>query len=276
MENRKPLNFAQALRSKPGRPPEPDADAHKVESSAPTESSPDSLSAPGSLSVADSQSASDRPPVPARLSAPVSLPAESRLSPDAIAYPPDSQSAPDSLPAPDSRRPDLWAPFKDKRGHLRQPHAYTDGLCQVLDVYEQAIYTQLYRLSHGYGKPTCKIGLPQLARRANMGKTTTQATVNRLIDKGLVRKLEYEIGRNKEQGTTYWISSPDSQPATDSLPGGDTIKVKALKEKSKREGSHERKDYSACPDCLGSGMWYPGGFEKGVAKCRHAKLRATE
>jgi hypothetical protein len=168
----------------------------------------------------------------------------------------------------------LWAPFRDKRGHLRQPHAYTDGLCQVLDVYEQAIYTQLYRLSHGYGKPTCKIGLPQLARRTNMGKTTTQATVNRLIDKGLIRKLEYEIGRNKEQGTTYWVSSPDSQPDAGSLPGSDTIKVKALKEKSSK-GAHERKDYSACPDCLGSGMWYPGGFEKGVAKCRHEKLRAT-
>jgi hypothetical protein len=28
MENRKPLNFAQALRSKPGRPPEPEPDAH--------------------------------------------------------------------------------------------------------------------------------------------------------------------------------------------------------------------------------------------------------
>lgn len=109
-----------------------------------------------------------------------------------------------------------------------------------------------------------------------MGKTTTQATVNRLIDKGLISKLEYEIGKNKEQGTTYWVSSPDSQPDTDSLPGNDTIKVKALKEKLKREGSHERKDYSNCPDCLGSGMWYPGGFEKGVAKCRHEKLKATE
>ena len=268
MENRKPLNFAQALRSKPGRPPEPDADTSKVESSTLTESSPnrlsgtDSLSATAGLSVPGSQPASD------------SLPVESRLSPDAIAYPPDSLSVPDSLPAPDSRRPDLWAPFKDKRGHLRQPHAYTDGLCQVLDVYEQAIYTQLYRLSHGYGKPTCKIGLPQLARRANMGKTTTQATVNRLIDKGLIRKLEYEIGKNKEQGTTYWVSSPDSQPATDSLPGSDTIKVKALKEKSSK-GAHERKDYSACPDCLGSGMFWPSGTigTGGVKRCQHPKLR---
>lgn len=274
MENRKPLNFAQALRSKPGRPPEPDADARTVESSTPIDSSPDSLPAPGRLSAADSQSASTSLFAPSSLSAPDSLPVHNSLTPDAIAYPPDSQSEPDSLPAPDSRKPDLWAPFRDKRGHLRQPHAYTDGLCQVLDVYEQAIYTQLYRLSHGYGKPTCKIGLPQLARRTNMGKTTTQATVNRLIDKGLIRKLEYEIGRNKEQGTTYWVSSPDSQPDAGSLPGSDTIKVKALKEKSSK-GAHERKDYSACPDCLGSGMWYPGGFEKGVAKCRHEKLRAT-
>jgi hypothetical protein len=168
----------------------------------------------------------------------------------------------------------LWAPFKDKRGHLRQPHAYTDGLCQVLDVYEQAIYTQLYRLSHGYGKSTCKIGLPQLARRANMGKTTTQATINRLIDKGLIRKLEYEIGKNKEQGTTYWVSSPDSQPDTGSLPGNDTIKVKALKEKSSK-GAHERKDYSSCPDCLGSGMFWPSGTigKGGVKKCEHPQLR---
>lgn len=251
MENRKPLNFAQALRSKPGRPPEPDVDAHEVESSASTRPAPNSLPAP------------DR------------LPGDNRLSPDAIAYPPGSLTGPDSLPAPDTQRPDLWTPFRDKRGHVRQPHAYTDGLCQVLDVYEQAIYTQLYRLSHGYGKPTCKIGLPQLARRSNMGKTTTQATVNRLIDKGLVRKLEYEIGRNKEQGTTYWVSSPDSQPDADSLPGNDTIKIKALKENNLK-GAHARKDYSACPDCLGSGMWYPGGFEKGVARCRHEKLRAAK
>lgn len=226
------------------------------------QSPPVSLPAPDRHSAPDSQSEPD------------SLPADVSLSPDAVAYPPDSQSEPDSLPAPDSQRPNLWAPFKEKRGHLRQPHAYTDGLCQVLDVYEQAVFNQLYRLSHGYGKPTCKIGLPQLARRSNVGKTTTQATVNRLIEKGLIRKIEYEIGKNKEQGTTYWVSSPDSQPEPGSLPGDDTIKVKALKEKSSK-GAHERKDYSACPDCLGSGMFWPSGTigTGGVKKCQHPKLR---
>ena len=32
-------------------------------------------------------------------------------------------------------------------------------------------------------------------------------------------------------------------------------------------------DASKCPDCFGTGMWYPEGFEKGVARCRHEKLR---
>lgn len=31
-------------------------------------------------------------------------------------------------------------------------------------------------------------------------------------------------------------------------------------------------DSSKCPDCGGSGMYYPEGYEKGVARCRHAKL----
>ncbi|MDQ5826444.1 MAG: hypothetical protein M3441_19810 [Chloroflexota bacterium] len=31
-------------------------------------------------------------------------------------------------------------------------------------------------------------------------------------------------------------------------------------------------DASKCPDCFGTGMYYPGGFEKGVARCPHSKL----
>lgn len=31
-------------------------------------------------------------------------------------------------------------------------------------------------------------------------------------------------------------------------------------------------DYSQCPDCKGTGFWYPEGAEKGVAKCKHEKV----
>ncbi|MGB8507200.1 MAG: hypothetical protein WCD76_02245, partial [Pyrinomonadaceae bacterium] len=34
----------------------------------------------------------------------------------------------------------------------------------------------------------------------------------------------------------------------------------------------EKQDYSQCPDCFGTGMCYPEGPEKGVAKCKHEKM----
>lgn len=34
-------------------------------------------------------------------------------------------------------------------------------------------------------------------------------------------------------------------------------------------------DASQCPDCFGAGMWYPEGFDKGVARCRHEKLTSA-
>jgi len=33
-------------------------------------------------------------------------------------------------------------------------------------------------------------------------------------------------------------------------------------------------DVSKCPDCFGTGMYYPEGFEKGVARCPHSKITA--
>lgn len=33
---------------------------------------------------------------------------------------------------------------------------------------------------------------------------------------------------------------------------------------------------SECPDCLGTGWWYPNGQENGVAKCKHAGLERKE
>ncbi|HEV2708524.1 MAG TPA: hypothetical protein VGV59_21600, partial [Pyrinomonadaceae bacterium] len=35
-------------------------------------------------------------------------------------------------------------------------------------------------------------------------------------------------------------------------------------------------DTAQCLDCYGTGMWYPEGYEKGVARCRHEKLSSKE
>jgi hypothetical protein len=34
----------------------------------------------------------------------------------------------------------------------------------------------------------------------------------------------------------------------------------------------QKVDASKCPDCFGAGMYYPNGFDKGVARCSHSKL----
>lgn len=34
-------------------------------------------------------------------------------------------------------------------------------------------------------------------------------------------------------------------------------------------------DASLCPDCLGSGWWYPAGKDRGAAKCKHKRINAT-
>jgi hypothetical protein len=35
-------------------------------------------------------------------------------------------------------------------------------------------------------------------------------------------------------------------------------------------------DASQCPNCFGTGMWYPEGYDKGVARCQHEKLTSPE
>jgi hypothetical protein len=39
------------------------------------------------------------------------------------------------------------------------------------------------------------------------------------------------------------------------------------------ESTISREETRECPDCFGTGMYYPGGFEKGVARCSHERLR---
>lgn len=193
---------------------------------------------------------------------------------------PERLTAPDSpvpsSPAPDRPVVNLWSSLPQVEGHLRLPNIIIDHLYQFLDLQERSVYEQLYRLSHGYGKSSCKIGYPQLAIRSGMGRTAVIQTVERLVKKGLIARAGAAIGGRKEQGSEYWVSAPGS-PVPDSppagSPGAEPNKVKALKENSKKSSaSHQKRDYSDCPDCGGVGMWYPEGFDKGVAKCFHVKL----
>jgi hypothetical protein len=123
----------------------------------------------------------------------------------------------------------LWRSIEPARGYTRVPNVIYDALFRLLDNSEQAIYTQLYRLSWGHGKDTCNIGLDGLKDRSNLGKATTQRAIERLEEKGLIEKTGYTFGRGKEQGTQYRLSLPEWMvelirlPKTSSLPNASRL-----------------------------------------------------
>jgi hypothetical protein len=48
------------------------------------------------------------------------------------------------------------------------------------------------------------------------------------------------------------------------------IEAEAAEQRTPAPG--QKVDASSCPDCFGTGMFYPEGFDKGVARCPHSKL----
>jgi len=50
--------------------------------------------------------------------------------------------------------------------------------------------------------------------------------------------------------------------------------IEAEAAEQKASAPAKKVDASKCPDCFGTGMWYPEGFENGVARCQHSRLTA--
>jgi hypothetical protein len=191
----------------------------------------------------------------------------------------DSQSPDDRQSHFDSQSSDDRQPLKEVKGYLRLANTIVDSLLPTLDVYEQAVFVQLYRLAHGFGNFTCKVSLPALQARTGVKPTSLKQAIARLQVRGVVEKISAEIGFGREQGITYWVSSDGRQTYGDwqtqggRQPSGDDNKRKEHLKESKLKGELTPEQIKACPDCGGVGMWYPEGPGKGVARCYHPSLR---
>jgi hypothetical protein len=49
-----------------------------------------------------------------------------------------------------------------------------------------------------------------------------------------------------------------------------------LEAEASKEAPSKALDASKCPDCAGTGFFYPGGYEGGVARCRHERLTEAQ
>ncbi len=168
----------------------------------------------------------------------------------------------------------FWEALGDwKRGHLSLPNQIVLVLYRHLDPAEQAVYTQLYAMSWGYGKPDCFCNLATLAARSGMGTTATGQAVKRLVSKGLIEKSAVQLGKGNDQGITYRLPLPDrlaeSVRLTRSGRPTDSADKKDLDQKQIKKGVAA----GDCPDCNGTFWVYPDGPEGGVKKCSHPKLK---
>jgi hypothetical protein len=186
-----------------------------------------------------------------------------------------------SQPILDRHPLNILASAPEIKGDSRLPHRFTDHICRLLKPDEQAVFLQLYRLSWGWGKETCFISNPRLSERSNVPLSSMKRAVIGLVSKGMIEKTGQTNGYGKEQGVEYrvpnmgWQPNTSSQPTLSSQPNMSPIKEKLLKENNKN-GNELSLDTKNCPDCQGSGFWYPEGTEKGVAKCKHQRLRDEE
>jgi hypothetical protein len=246
-----------------------------------------------------------------------------------------------------------------------------------LDPYEQAVLHRLYRLSRGWKKEECEVGLGTLAKQCVMSRSQVQRSIAKLIEKGLIENLgsvrkggkegncyrvlagvPVEIGRTAQQktrvGETIVSETIPEQPILletivtqepTRVGGGTEVSQgivsegtnkntnKDLKnntytrarvrtgskftiEECRKYAEHLRStgqginnpggyattihrtgeadsliesflhpepaviasglDVSRCPDCRGTGFYYPRGVEAGVARCKHEQLKEGE
>jgi hypothetical protein len=241
--------------SKPGPLPGSESSSHD------NLSSQDNPSSPDNLTPDDNLSSPVEIVIPSRdkSASPVNLSSHDKLSPDDI-----NPGAWTGVPN------DVWKKINCK-----------------LRPAEQAIFSYLYRQTRGFHRDEYRAAKAELARACMMSERNVPRITKKLASKGLVEILGHDIDNPdySKRGTLYRMLIPGAavkvkQGRGDKLSSGEILSShsnkKDIKETSERVMSPSAEEIKLCPDCQGSGFWYPEGNEKGVAKCKHTNLASSE
>jgi hypothetical protein len=119
-----------------------------------------------------------------------------------------------TVPAAGTVLPDNTVPLRDRLevvpGYTRVPNTVMDSLLRTLDPIQQSVYLRLYRLSHGFGSETCKVGYKALQSACNIGRTSVQKAIDALEARGYVERLEVEnsAAARADRGSVYRVVAP--------------------------------------------------------------------
>jgi helix-turn-helix protein len=104
------------------------------------------------------------------------------------------------------------ANLADVKGELRVPNTIVDSLLPTLEPAAALVYLRLYRLSHGYRRDTCLVGLQKLATATNTSQRTVQRAIEYLERRYLILREGASFG-GKIKGIQFRVKVPGS-PAT--------------------------------------------------------------
>jgi hypothetical protein len=168
---------------------------------------------------------------------------------------------------------------------METPFQLLDHLFRHLDPFEQAAYMQLCRLSWGWKQNRCRVSNPRLAERANMSLAQVKKVVAKLIAKGLIEKTGNIQGFGKEQGVEYIVHAPSWQLSRSSQlqQSRQPHKSSQLQQSTNidkninidQKGESASPNLLNCPDCLGTGFFYPEGKAGGVKRCNHERAKGN-
>jgi hypothetical protein len=110
------------------------------------------------------------------------------------------------------------------------------------------------------------------AERELSGKVTSDPSKWEDLADILVKELKIAAGRTTVSSAPAFLAEHLRRrlwKKERSQIEGESVEMKAA-------GPARKVGASKCPDCFGTGMYYPDGYEKGVARCSHSKLTAEE
>jgi DNA-binding Lrp family transcriptional regulator len=175
--------------------------------------------------------------------------------------------------------------FAHPEQHTRIPNEVFEDILPTLKTSQQSVLLRLYRLSWGFQKDTCHVSMGKLAKCCNLSPRQVITCIQSLEKRRFIKRVHVDLDNKNQQerGVTFQMLLPQAARAKFAAPeksaGAANFappaeiadnKKNSLKENIKKESAAP--DYKNCPDCQGSGFWYPEGIEKGVAKCKHARV----
>jgi hypothetical protein len=198
-------------------------------------------------------------------------------SPAEIVTPSRDKSAPDDKMSPDDK---LSPGDINTRSWTGVPNDVWKKINRRLTPAEQAIFSYLYRQTRGFHRDEYRTAKSELARACMMSERNVPRITKKLTQKGLIEILGHDLDNPDftKRGTLYRMLVPGAAVKPHGG-GGDNLSSGAnLSPHSNKRSKENLKEVSPsanpknCPDCNGTGFWYPEGVEKGVSKCKHERM----